>query len=113
MSAYQTLKLYLLSLIPLTKDATHIYIGMLVLLIWVIAFRRPLHSLTSLIPVVIIASIMEMIDLYDDMQWLGYPRWSNSWHDLVNTCFWPAVLVISARYGWLFRHRKRGNEDTG
>ena len=58
MSAYQTFKLYLLSLIPLTKDATHMYIGMLVLLIWVIGFRHPLHSLKSVIPVILVASVM-------------------------------------------------------
>jgi hypothetical protein len=24
--------------------------------------------------------------------------WSRNWHDVWNTCFWPAVLFLLARY---------------
>ena len=103
MSAYQSFKLLLLSFLPLGKDAVHIYIGMIVLLVWVIGFHRPLGSWKSLLPVLVVAGIMELIDLYDDIQWLGHPRWGNSLHDVFNTTFWPAVLVATAHFGLLCR----------
>lgn len=107
MSTYQSFKLFLLEFIPLTRDAVHIYIGLVVLLVWVIGFRRPLGAWKNLIPVLAIALFMEAIDLYDDMQWIGHMRWSSSLHDIINTSLWPAVLVACARLGWL----RMGSKD--
>ncbi len=101
MSDYQSFKLLLLDFLPLSKDAVHVYIGLAVLLVWVAGLRRPLGAWTSLVPVFAVALLMETVDLVDDLRWLGHPRWSASLHDLVNTTFWPVVLVITARLGWL------------
>ncbi len=105
MSAYQSFKVLLLSLVPLTKDAVHIYIGMIVLLVTVVGFHRPLGSWKTLLPVVLFSLLMELIDLYDDIQWLGHPRWSASLHDMFNTTFWPAVIVTCAYFGLLCREK--------
>ena len=106
MSDYQSFKLLLLDFLPLSKDAVHVYIGLTVLLVWVAGLRRPLEW-TSLVPVFAVALLMETVDLMDDLRWLGHPRWSASLHDLVNTTFWPVVLVFAARLGWLQSKRGR------
>jgi len=33
------------------------------------------------------------------------PHWDRNWHDIWNTCFWPAVLFILARYTRLLSRR--------
>ena len=43
-SSYQLFKLWWLAVLPLTKDAIHIYIGFVLLLIALIVFRRRLSS---------------------------------------------------------------------
>ena len=49
-SNYQMFKLWWLAVLPLAKDAIHIYIGFLCLLLALILFRRKLSSFTALIP---------------------------------------------------------------
>jgi hypothetical protein len=93
-SIYQNIKLHFLSLIHLSKDAVHIYIGLTVFLIFVVIFKKSLSSLKSLVPVLIIAVVMEAFDLWDDFHSLGQCRWLASLHDIKNTLFWPFILVI-------------------
>jgi hypothetical protein len=90
-SSYQIFKLWVLAVIPLTKDAIHIYIGFLCLLTALIVFRRRLSSYQSLIPGLLVSLTMEVFDLRD-----GY-GWSASVHDLVNTNLMPFVVVTLAR----------------
>ena len=49
-SCYQLFKLWVLAVLPLTKDAIHVYIGFLCLLVALIVFRRRLSSYQALIP---------------------------------------------------------------
>jgi hypothetical protein len=90
-STYQILKLWVLAVIPLTKDAIHIYIGFLCLLTALIVFRRRLSSYQALIPGLLVSITMEIFDLRD-----GY-GWAASVHDLVNTNLMPFVVVTLAR----------------
>ncbi|MFL6196940.1 MAG: hypothetical protein ACJ75H_22335 [Thermoanaerobaculia bacterium] len=90
-SGYQIFKLWVLAVIPLTKDAIHIYIGFLCLLTALIVFRRRLSSYQALIPGLLVSVTMEVFDLRD-----GY-GWSASVHDLVNTNLMPFVVVTLAR----------------
>lgn len=90
-SGYQIFKLWVLAVIPLTKDAIHIYIGFLCLLTALIVFRRRLSSYQALIPGLLVSVTMEIFDLRD-----GY-GWSASVHDLVNTNLMPFVVVTLAR----------------
>ena len=93
-SFYQNIKLHFLSLVHLSKDAVHIYIGLIVFFIYVLIFRKSLNSLKGLIPVLLIAVAMELFDLKDDYYSLGYFRWGASLHDIINTLFWPFIIVI-------------------
>jgi hypothetical protein len=84
--------------LDLTKDAMHIYIGLSVLLLWVLFRRRSLGLLKNLIPVLIVAILMEGFDLRDDYASFGHFRWSASLHDILNTLFWPALLILLFRF---------------
>ncbi|HEX9940494.1 MAG TPA: hypothetical protein VGG03_00645 [Thermoanaerobaculia bacterium] len=90
-SGYQLFKLWLLAALPLTKDAIHVYIGFLCLLVALIVFRRKLTSYQALVPGLLVSITMEVFDLRD-----GY-GWTASVHDLVNTNLMPFVLVTLAR----------------
>lgn len=90
-SNYQLLKLWLLAALPLTKDAIHVYIGFLCLLVALIVFRRRLTSYWALVPGLAVSLTMEVFDLRD-----GY-NWAASIKDLINTNLMPFVLVTLAR----------------
>jgi hypothetical protein len=92
-SDYQIFKLWVLAVIPLTKDAIHIYIGFAGLLAAVILFRRRLSSYQALLPGLLVSLAMEVLDLRD-----GYSV-AASVHDIVNTNLLPFVLVTLARLG--------------
>ena len=91
-SNYQLFKLGLLAVLPLAKDAIHVYIGFLCLLVALILFRRKLSSFTALIPGLLFACALEVLDLRD-----GF-AWQESVKDIVNTNLMPFVLVLLARW---------------
>jgi hypothetical protein len=88
---YQLFKLWWLSILPLTKDAIHIYIGFLCLLIALIVLRLRLSSWWALAPGLVVSVALEVFDLRD-----GY-GWVESVKDLVNTNLIPFVLVVLTR----------------
>jgi len=90
-STYQLFKLWWLAVLPLTKDAIHIYIGFVLLLIALIVFRRRLSSYQALIPGLLVSLVMEVFDLRD-----GYSLGA-SVHDIINTNLLPFVFVTLAR----------------
>ena len=92
------MKIHVLNAVDLSRDAMHIYVGMAVLLLFVIIFQKGRFSVVSLIPVFVVAIIMEVFDLYDDSRTFGYLRWDASLHDVVNTVFWPVILVFVAKF---------------
>jgi hypothetical protein len=98
-SFYQNIKINILSLVHLSKDAIHIYIGLFVLFMWALLFRKYLNSLKILIPVFLIAVAMELLDLRDDFNSFGYLRWGASFHDILNTLFWPFFIVLLFKLG--------------
>lgn len=90
-SDYQIFKLWWLAVLPLTKDAIHIYIGFLCLLIALIVFRRRLTSYWAVVPGLLVSVLMEILDLRDGYDWVASAK------DLVNTNLIPVVLVTLAR----------------
>ena len=90
-SDYQVFKLWWVSVLPLTKDAIHVYIGFLCLLLSLILFRRKLGSFTALIPGLIVSVAMEVFDLRDGYAWL------ESLKDIVNTNLIPFLFITLAR----------------
>lgn len=97
-SAYQSWKVIILDVLSLSKDAIHIHIGLLVFFLAVVLWRRGQFDFLALLPVVFVAGAMEMLDLRDDLGSLGHMRWSASLHNLINTAFWPILIVILIKW---------------
>ncbi|MFT3776690.1 MAG: hypothetical protein QM772_00190 [Ottowia sp.] len=100
-SAVQSLKLAIVSDTGLSKDALHVYAGLAVLLLTAVALRKPLRSAIPWLAAAAVAAAAEGLDMRDDMASLGYRRWAASLHDVLNTLFWPTVLLVMARLGAL------------
>ena len=109
MSEYQNAKLIILSILEISKDAIHIHIGLIVFFAAVVLWRKGSIDVRCLIPVVIVASVMEMLDLREDYRSLDRFRMAAvtaSIHDLINTLFWPVAIVVLA---WMHKLYGRGN----
>lgn len=109
MSEYQNAKLIILSILEISKDAIHIHIGLFVFFAAVVLWRKGSFDARCLIPVIIVASLMELLDLRDDYTDQGSIRMAAvtaSIHDLINTMLWPVVIVILGWMGKLCDRRK-------
>lgn len=100
-SEYQLLKLKVLDFIPITKDAAHVYVGMVCLLLAVTVFRGRLSSWWVLLPGLLISLAMEAFDFRDDVRSFGRWRVDASLKDIVNTNLLPLLIVFLARRKWL------------
>lgn len=105
MSAFQQAKMALVDLLGLPKDALHIYVGLAIFLAAAAILRRPLGSWAPIAAVAAAALIGEGWDLIETSAAGARPRWDRNWHDVWNTCFWPAILFLLARYTRLLSRR--------
>jgi len=96
-SLYQGLKLRVLSIVPLAKDAIHVYIGFGCYAATALLFRLPLGSARALLPGFLVSLGMEYFDLRDNLRAHGRLLWADSLKDIVNTNLIPLVLVLLAR----------------
>ncbi len=103
MQIYQEFKLRVIDLTGLSRDAIHIYVGLFVFFSFVGFIRKGKIEPIALIPVFVVAAAMEVIDLYGNYQTMDSMYWGNSLHDLVNTLFWPVVIVLLVRFNHAFR----------
>ena len=101
-STAQAIKLAIVSVTGLSKDALHIYDSLAVLLTTAAVLRKRLRSIVPWLVVLAVAISGELIDMHDDIMSLGYWRWGASLHDVLNTLFWPTVLLLLARFGIFF-----------
>jgi hypothetical protein len=92
-SFVQSLKLDIVGLTGLSKDALHVYVGLGVWLLAAALFRRSITTLRPWLAVLVVALGIEAFDAFDDWVDLGRWRWRASLHDVVNTMFWPTVLA--------------------
>ena len=97
MSLFQEFKLNAIALTGLSRDALHIYIGLGTFLLVAAALRKPLRSLVPWAAVLLVAVAAELVDMRDDVASIGQWRIGASIHDIVNTLFWPTVLLILMR----------------
>ena len=99
-SAVQSIKLAIVAATGLSKDALHIYVGLAVFLAAVVVLRKPLRSIVPWLVIFAIAIAGEVLDMRDDIATLGYWRWGASLHDVLNTLFWPTMLLLIAKLGF-------------
>lgn len=81
--------------IPASSDATHIYLGLVVLLIATVILRRSMSDWAALIPVLVVSLVMEAIDVLIVGQ-----SFSGAIRDFAHFCIAPFVLVFFLRQGW-------------
>ena len=106
-SSVQAIKLAVVSATGLSKDTLHVYVGLSIFLLAVFITRKPLRSLAPWLAVLSVALLGEALDMKDDVSSLGYWRWLASLHDVINTVFWPSVLLAIARFTKLFDAKPR------
>lgn len=94
---YQGLKLRVLSILPLAKDAIHVYIGFGCWAATLLLLRLPLGSGRALIPGFLVSLGMEYFDLRDNLRANGRLLWADSLKDVVNTNLIPLAIVLLAR----------------
>jgi hypothetical protein len=97
-SVLQSAKLLLMEASNLGKDALHVYVGLAVMLLVVIAFKRSLSDWRPLAAVALASVAGEVWDVIDTWSHGGSPRWDANWKDIWNTLFWPTILFGLARF---------------
>lgn len=105
MSGFQQAKLTLVHLLGLPRDALHIYVGLAIFLAAAALLRRPLGSWAPIAIVAAAALLGEAWDLIETRAAGARPHWDRNWHDVWNTCFWPAMFFVLARYTRLLSRR--------
>lgn len=102
-SAFQDSKIWLIDALGLSRDALHIFVGLIVFLGVALILRRPLGSWLPLLAAIAAALIGEAWDWIDDARrGFEHVAWRH-WHDLWVTSFWPAILFALARFTRVFR----------
>lgn len=98
MSAFQDTKIWLVYTLGLSKDALHIYVGMIVYLGTAALFRLPLRDFRPWLAVLLAALAGEAWDIYDTAAIAAPQDYPANWHDIWNTLFWPTAILLLARY---------------
>ncbi|CAA9494613.1 MAG: hypothetical protein AVDCRST_MAG91-723 [uncultured Sphingomonadaceae bacterium] len=98
MSSFESAKVFLVQVTSLGRDALHIYVGLAVMLLVVIAFKRSLADWRPLAAVALASIAGELWDVIDTFSHGGRPKWDSNWKDIWNTMFWPTVLFGLARF---------------
>lgn len=104
-SVVQAIKLTLVQTTGLPKDALHIYVGLATLFVAAAIARRSVSAWLPLMAVLVLTVIGELVDLNDDLDYLGYWRWRDSIFDIGNTMFWPLIIFVLARHSTLFQRQ--------
>jgi hypothetical protein len=97
MSPLQQTKFFIVNHVHLAKDALHIYVALALFLGSAALFRWPLKSWRPWLLVLIAALIGEAWDLRDSLVYGTRIELGGNLKDIVNTIFWPTVLVLLAR----------------
>jgi hypothetical protein len=94
----QNLKLYLIDLTGLGRDALHVYAGLAVFLFVRLLWRWRGGWMIAWLAALALASSIEWLDMRAEGQ-AGVPQPEPAhWHDVWNTMVWPTVLLLIGRW---------------
>ena len=96
-SPYQQLKNEILSVVGVSKDAVHIYIGIGCFLVSILALRLAPTAYRALLLGFLVSVAMEVLDLRDNVRYREATRAVASLHDLFNTNLLPYLIVVALR----------------
>lgn len=108
---FASLKLYLLDLTGLAKDALHIYAGMAMFIAIRLIWRRRGGWLLAWTATLFLALGVEYMDMRNDGQIGMLQPDPEHWHDIWNTMVWPTVLLLVGR--WLQPKPVGDNSESG
>ena len=93
---YNAFKTQLSDLLGISKDALHILLGLAIYLIVVVVFRRPLANWVPWLALLAFEIVNEFMDIFHE----GIMRFElgDSFKDVLNTMFWPTVVLLVARW---------------
>ncbi len=97
------LKTDLSQFLHLSRDALHIHLGLLVMLLVVIALRKSPASFVPWLCVLGLELLNETLDLLHAHQGLNL---LGGLKDIVNTMLWPTVILLLARYTKVLRRTR-------
>jgi hypothetical protein len=107
----QSLKLYLLDLTGLGKDALHVYAGLTVFITIRLVWRWRGGWIVAWLASLALALGIEWLDIRAEGQ-IGVPQPDPAhWHDVWNTMVWPTILLLVGR--WLQPRPKPNAETSG
>ena len=98
MSSFQNTKQFFVELTDLSKDALHVYVGLGVMLLVVILFRKSLADWRPIAAVAVASVAGEIWDLLVAFNHDEPISWNANWKDVWNTIFWPTMLFVLARF---------------
>jgi len=98
MSMFQDFKILLLDTFGLSKDALHVYVGLMVFFGTALIFRLPLRDIRPVLAVLLAACAGELWDIYDTEAIGARQVYAGNWHDIWNTMFWPIAIMMLARF---------------
>jgi hypothetical protein len=101
MSWLQEMKLLLMSGTGLSKDALHVYVGLVVFLLALTRWR--IGTLPPLLVVLAVALAGEAWDLIDNIRTQVPMQWAGHIKDIWNTLFWPVALSAIGRFTTLLK----------
>lgn len=107
----QNLKIYLIDLTGLGKDALHVYAGMTVFLLTRLLWRWRGGWMVAWIAALALATGIEWLDMRAEGKVGSIQPDAEHWHDIWNTMVWPTVLLFLGR--WLQPRPKPAVDPSG
>lgn len=102
-SFVQAAKIAVIGFTGLSKDALHIYVGLLVFFVSAAVLRKSLRSPLPWLAALFVACLGEAVDLFDDHRLGHVSHLAANAQDILNTVAWPTVLFLLARFTGLLR----------
>ena len=93
-----SLKTALSQTVGLSKDALHVHLGLAIFLAAVVLLRTSLGSWNPWLVLLAFEFANEAIDLLHEHDGARALDFVEAAKDIVNTMFWPTVVVLFARY---------------
>ncbi len=97
-SELQVVKLAVMSVTGLSRDALHMHAGMLVFVLAAVILRKSFRSPLPWMLAMAVACGAEVLDALDGIRSFGHWWLRASVHDVINTMFWPTALTLVCRY---------------
>lgn len=102
MSNYETLKVLLIALSGLSKDALHIYIALGIHLGSCLIFGWKARQWRPWLLVLTVAILGEALDIRRNLEWAQSPNLWENWQDIWNAMLIPTALLVLSRYSTIF-----------